>query len=474
MRGVFDVRGVLVLATALTPAVSLAGGFSLNEQSASAMGTANAGAAANPENATTVYFNPAGMTELEGNHVSFGAAVLDITGDFRGQATNNAGQSVNGDDGGDFVPVAVLPNAYATSQVSKNVSVGIGLHAPYGLAADYDDRFKGRYFADETELRVISLSPSIAVTDNNGFSAGIGANLMYAEGTLTKFQDYSAQAPTLAALPGGQQFLNQSNGQGYVDIEGDDLALTFTAGMLYTFNDNATTVGLSARTGTELELEGDATLSPYPDTSSALTGGAVQSATLSEQVVVPLEVPESLTFGLRHSLTDTVTLLAGGTWAKWSRFEALDVISREENGAISAIGDAKYDPKNSRSEDYVGHVSENWQDTWSYSIGAEWKATSAWTLKAGYKRDETPVNPNYITARVPSSDRDWLTLGTQYADESSGWTVDVAAGILLLDQVTIDEREYTVNDEPLPNNANLQGTYELDAWTAAVQVSKSF
>ncbi|HBI78526.1 MAG TPA: aromatic hydrocarbon degradation protein, partial [Marinobacter adhaerens] len=56
----------------------MAGGFSLNEQSASAMGTANAGAAANPENATTVLFNPAGMSQLSGTNISFGAAVLDI------------------------------------------------------------------------------------------------------------------------------------------------------------------------------------------------------------------------------------------------------------------------------------------------------------------------------------------------------------------------------------------------------------
>ena len=66
------------LAALAAPASALAGGFSLNEQSASAMGTANAGAAANPENATTVLFNPAGMSQLSGTNISFGAAVLDI------------------------------------------------------------------------------------------------------------------------------------------------------------------------------------------------------------------------------------------------------------------------------------------------------------------------------------------------------------------------------------------------------------
>jgi len=51
------------LAAIAAPATVFAGGFSLNEQSASAMGVANAGAAANPENASTVFFNPAGMSQ---------------------------------------------------------------------------------------------------------------------------------------------------------------------------------------------------------------------------------------------------------------------------------------------------------------------------------------------------------------------------------------------------------------------------
>lgn len=59
---------VATLAAVAAPSLALAGGFSLNEQSASAMGTANAGAAANPENATTVMFNPAGMSQLSGHH----------------------------------------------------------------------------------------------------------------------------------------------------------------------------------------------------------------------------------------------------------------------------------------------------------------------------------------------------------------------------------------------------------------------
>ncbi|SFM02152.1 OmpP1/FadL family transporter [Marinobacter zhejiangensis] len=460
-------RYVVSGALASAPAVVLAGGFSLNEQSASAMGVANAGTAANPENATTVFFNPAGMSQLSGTNISFGAAVLDIKAELdgaTGTATDSLGRPVNGGNGGDFVPLAVLPNVYLTHEVNDWMDVGFGIHAPYGLKADYNNDFIGRYFADKTELTAIALSPSIALNDGNGFSLGFGINLMYAEGRLSKFQDYSeTEAQLNAALGGNGPALEE----GYVDIQGDDLAATFTFGMLWEVNDR-TQLGLSAQTGTELKLEGDATLTNMPQVSMTAGGLAVGIADVSEKVTVPLEIPESITFGARHRLTDTVTLLGGATWAKWSRFVALDVISREDNGAISAAGGPKYG-----ADGYVGHVSENWEDTWQFNVGAIWQVSPAWALKAGYAIDQSPVPDAFRTARIPSDDREWLSLGTQYADAQSGWTVDVAAGMLLFDKSKVDEIERTVDDEPVGNPARFVGTYDLDAWSVGVQVSKS-
>ena len=457
----------ILAATLVVPAISFAGGFALNEQSASAMGTANAGTAANPENATTVYFNPAGMSQLSGTNMSFGASVLDISAEAKSEtasATDTVGAPVQGSNGGDLVPVAVLPNFFMTHEVNDTVDIGFGLHAPYGLTADYDDDFVGRYFADKTELMAIALSPSIALNNGDGFSLGFGVNILYAEGRLSKFQDYSAneaQARQLGyAGPGFQD--------GYVDIKGDDVGVTFTAGFLWEVTDS-TQIGVSGQTGTRLELEGDATLTNVPQPTVTSTGLDFDFATLKEDVMVPIEIPESITFGVRHQLTDSVTLLAGATWAKWSRFEALDVVSEEENGSISALGGPKYG-----QDDLVGHVSENWEDTWQANVGAIWQATPAWAFKAGYPFDQSPVNSDFRTARIPSTDRHWLTLGTQYANLSSGWTVDVAAGMLLFDDVDVNEQEYTVDDQPAAGNASYSATYEVDSWGGAVQISKAF
>lgn len=469
------------------PATAMAGGFALNEQSASAMGVANAGAAANPENATTVLFNPAGMSQLSGTNLSFGAAVLDIDAEAkRGsiQSTDALGQpgQYTG-NGGDIADPAVLPNLYVTHEISDSVDVGFGIHAPYGLAADYENDFAGRYFADKTELTVISFSPSIAINNGQGLSMGAGINIMYGEGRLTKYQDVRG-AVVNAALEGTPysslqdvpeplrtNIQNQANGLAaqypdtYSDVEGDDIAVTFRVGFLYELSE-ATQFGLTAQTGTEFELDGDLKISQFPGEAVGQSG----PLSLSEKATVPLAIPESLNFGARHQLTDDITLLAGATYARWSRFEELDVYSAEGgDGQVSqVIQPAEGDP--------ITHVTEKWKNTWQLNVGGIWQASEQWAFKAGYAFDESPVNEDYVTARIPSEDRHWLTLGTQWNDRQSGWTVDAAVGTLIFaDDAQVSDREYSHQQPTVPQSgANYQAEYDLSAWSAGIQVSKAF
>ena len=100
----------LLAATAFDPGTAGASGFALLEQSASRLGTAFAGTAAAADDATTVFFNPAGMTQLEGRQLAAGlASGIEITSEFRDAGSTAAfGQPIGGagGDAGDwnFVP----------------------------------------------------------------------------------------------------------------------------------------------------------------------------------------------------------------------------------------------------------------------------------------------------------------------------------------------------------------------------------
>lgn len=462
------------LAAVAAPASVYAGGFSLNEQSASAMGVANAGAAANPENATTVFFNPAGMSHLKGTNISFGASVLDIDAEAKSgaTATNQIGAPVTpAGRGGDIADLAFLPNVYVTHEINDSIDVGFGIHAPYGLAADYDDDFVGRFFGDKTELTAISFTPAVSVNNGQGLSMGLGLNVMYAEGKLTKFQDNSLASMAVTANPGGPTGGTPDPSyydEGYANIEGDDIGVTFKVGFLYELSDR-TQLGLSAQTGTELNLKGDAKISNYVNP----TAGVVVPMNATEKVKVPLAIPGNITLGLRHQLTDEVTVLAGASYAKWGEFEELDIVSREVGGEVS------HAPVEGA---VVTHITEKWKNTWQFNVGSIWQASSAWAFKAGYAYDESPVD-NYVTARIPSNDRHWLTLGTQWKDAQSGWTVDAAIGTLIFDgNAKVDERNYShssptdVADLPTgsADPSSYKGEYELSAWSASLQVSKAF
>jgi len=477
MRTVFDAKGAVVLTAAMIPGMAMAGGFSLNEQSASAMGTANAGAAANPQNASTVIFNPAGMTQLSGTNLSFGASVLDIDAEADWtEATNQVGVDVSKmgktGNGGDIADPAYLPSAFLTHEMTDNVAVGIGLHAPYGLAADYDDDFKGRFFADETELTGIALTPSIAVDSGDGLSLGIGVNIMYLEGKLSRYNDITG---TIAEKRLGVEDLENINPEEaklateaavvgpepYSNVEGDSIEYTLRLGALYELSEQ-TQFGLTVESGTEASLDGDITVSDFPNLDTG------QIETLKEDAEVPLDIPPSVTFGAKHQLNDDVTLLFGATWARWSDFEELDVYSRE--GGQGPVSDS---PANKGNP--ITHVTEKWQDTWQYNLGATWQADPQWKLKAGYAWDESPVD-SYKTARIPSQDRHWLTLGAQFAPANTDWTVDAAVGTLIFDgDAKVNEREYT-HSQPTTSqgNARYTGSYDLSAWSASVELSRSF
>ena len=443
---------------ALMPSLSFSAGYALNEQSASAMGTANAGAAANPENATVLFFNPAGLTHIEKTQVSGGLAVINVDTDFNGSATNTIGQPVDGSMGGSFVDLAVIPNIYISTPINDKWAAGIGIFAPFGTTGDYDNDFVGRFFADETELKAIAVQPTIAYQVNKEWSVGLGIDFIHAEGTLTKYQDYSSLSLPPNNIP------SSLIKEGHFDVEGDDNAIGWNVGVMYQPTD-ATTIGFNYKSKVEIELEGDASITNVP----AATGSnpPIAYMTFEEKAKVPLTLPESVTFSLKHQLDSEWAMYAGATWTRWSQFENLDIVSAEGVGAVSSLAGPKYG-----QEGMIGHVPENWTNTWAFSLGASYAYTPSVTIKAGYAYDESPIQKEYRTARVPATDRNWFTVGAQYKMEGD-WVLDGALGYLFIDDVDINEHEYRVDGSKI-GYSNVEGTYELSAYALAVQLTKSF
>ena len=67
-----------------------AAGFALIEVNATGQGNAYAGAAAATNNASTIFFNPAGMMNLEGEQLVLAAHYIDTSSDFENDGSTLA------------------------------------------------------------------------------------------------------------------------------------------------------------------------------------------------------------------------------------------------------------------------------------------------------------------------------------------------------------------------------------------------
>ena len=82
-------RLIFLLCLATAPAGVLASGFALTEQNGDGLGNAYAGQAASAQDASTIFFNPAGMTLLPGSQLVLGVNALRPSVKFSGDATIN-------------------------------------------------------------------------------------------------------------------------------------------------------------------------------------------------------------------------------------------------------------------------------------------------------------------------------------------------------------------------------------------------
>lgn len=116
----------------LSTGTAQAAGFQLLEQNASGLGNAYAGSAAVSDNASTIFFNPAGMTYLPGLNVSAGVSAVRPSFKFSNDGTTGpAGLPGTGPNGGDAGSWGFVPNAYLSWQISPQWFAGLGGPLPF-------------------------------------------------------------------------------------------------------------------------------------------------------------------------------------------------------------------------------------------------------------------------------------------------------------------------------------------------------
>jgi len=375
----------LILLLASSSAV-YASGFALIEQSVSGLGNAFAGGAASADDASTIFFNPAGMTLHDGQQVVSAAHVIVPSAKFTASATtppvNSSGSTLGTNNGGDGGVTGLAPNLYYTKQLNDKYFIGIGINAPFGLATKYDRGWVGRYHAVESDVMTININPSIAYKVNDKFSVGAGFNIQYIEATLSSMVDGRGLVPTAVSSAATDV---------YVENNADDWSYGYNLGFMYEFTDD-TRIGFAYRSEIKHKLEGDTT------TQVPAALAAAGALFPNQGVNGKITLPASASLSIFHQLNKKLAVMSDISWTEWSSFKELTL-----NFEGAGIG---LQPSTT--------TTENWDDTWRYSVGASYQATEELLLRTGLAYDQTPISDAYRTPRIPGEDRFWVAFGCGY------------------------------------------------------------
>jgi long-chain fatty acid transport protein len=416
----------------LPPHLASGSSFGLLEQSASRLGTAFAGTGAAADDATTLFYNPAGLTQLESAEVTVVASGIYIDSSFEDEGSQPALGQPLGDEGGNAGGWNAVPSVYLALPFSETLAAGVAFNVPFGLSLDYGRDWIGRFQALRSEIQTYNFNPSIAWAPNESFSIGIGLNHQRAQAELTNAVNYSAVvAQGLQQLAAAGQLppalvpsLVAANAglEGTTILRGDDTAWGFNIGLLFVAP-TGTRVGLSYRSALEYEIEGSVRFTP-PTATNPIGAGIIAAASASgaplanSRAAVDLELPDSAILSVQHPITAKFALLADAQWTGWSSIQELRV--RRDTGEVISV------------------TPERWKDSWRFALGATYELSPSLTLRAGVARDSTPVPGSTRTARLPDADRTWVALGARW-DMSDAIEVNVGYAHLFSDDVQLQQ-----------------------------------
>lgn len=440
-----------------------ASGFALLEQNASGLGNAYAGAAAAAEDASTIYYNPAGLGFLPGGkQIVFGADLINPSAKFGDSASLASGTGIApaalrplGGPGGDAGSLAAVPHFYFAMDVAKDWKIGVGIGAPFGLKTEYPADWEGRFQAIKSDVKTINFNPTVAYKVNDKVALGFGLNYERIDAEFTNAVNFAAATfggvlkatGSVAAAAGAAGAVAAANPEGSVSIKGSNSAWGYNLGGMFRLTPQ-TRLGVAYRSAIKYHVTGSATFSGVPTAVVAGISPTLAAALSSGNVSADIKMPDSLSLALNHQLSDKWTLLGDLTWTGWSKIQELRFV--RDTGVT------------------LGVTPENFRNTLRVGFGASYRYNDRWTSKIGIAYDQTPVNDVDRTPRLPDSNRTWLAIGAQYRPSKDS-ALDFGYTHLFMNNASINQNATSTAAYGL-----LSGSYKNSVDILGIQFSRRF
>jgi long-chain fatty acid transport protein len=371
------VRMAITICLYLTPVVAKppgawGAGLMFYEQGTPDVGLASAGQGARAQDASAVFTNPAGMTQLKDTQLLIGAEPL--FGNFT--FSPNAKTSLKGTNGGNAsVP---LPNGsfFYVHSLGPNLKLGYGSYAYFGAPLEYNLNWVGRYYLQGATMLGVSFQPALAFRAADWLSIGGGPDVMMG----------------FLRAKAGLNNLNPNLGDGQVRYQNYTVNVGGNVGILLTPR-NGTRIGVDYLTPIDLNFS-DA---PHFVGLSPLVTRAISNDKLrSPKTNLGMQVPQQLMADIYQKITERVALLGSVGWQNWTQFGLVDI---------------SIDTSNPKS------LSKNlhFQDTFHIAAGTQYQLMPQWMLSCGFAFDNSAVGNPMRTVNLPVGDQYRFGAGVQYA-----------------------------------------------------------
>jgi long-chain fatty acid transport protein len=369
------------------------GGLMLR-QSPYFQGTSFAGVAAGGASISSMFWNPATMTQAGRGLTIEGDGTLDtphadIT-PFLATSPTGLNLTPLGTSGNIFDKATFIPSTYAVYGLNNGLSFGLGLNSPFGLKTQPNPLWSGTFYAEESNAKAINATPTVAWKINDWLSVGAAAQIQYFKVRLDSAFPGSGTTtfPLLAPI-----------GPDELSLRGDSWGYGYTLGATFTPT-SWTTVGVGYRSGLDQKTSGDifrpAFVTPVIIPPFGVVPVAIPSALVSFDATVPL--PGAITASIRQKIANSLTVLGTVEWTHWSRLNTVP-IATPSAGFIPGI---------------PTQLSFGWRDGWMYSGGLEYQWGRYLALRTGIGWEESPITDQTRTPRLPDAGRLWVSGGTTY------------------------------------------------------------
>jgi long-chain fatty acid transport protein len=342
-----------------------ANGFRLPDQDAFATARGEA-FVATADNPSAIYYNLAGITQLEGNNLRGGLYGIYLDSSFRPPAgAPNHNHTYNNQDN-----LAVVPRIFYTyTPTNMPVSFGLGVYAPYGGKSSWPQDTGFRSVAIDGSLTYLTINPVVAIKVLPSLSLGAGLMVNYANMEL-------GQGLSSFQLPSTNFFRFTGNGW----------SVGYNLGALWQPHEKVS-IGATFRSSATVTLNGQTEFERLPNIPE-----------MHRPARADFKFPLTAVFGVSYRPTPKWNIEFDADYTDWSSFGA------------TTIHQANPPPPLSPDVSLI----LDWQPSWMYEFGVTRYFDNGWHASAGVVYSENSVPNSYYTPLAADMDRYFFSAGTGY------------------------------------------------------------